>query len=399
MRLEARIMYCKNCGKSIDDDAKFCKFCGTNQENINPEKNSTKPLADIEKSVFVDSQVSVSQTIKNVPVPEWTPTSVENFSYQNQMIPVYEKLASFNDKQFCPECGNYDCLAKNDDSIIKITMSENSWIAHRMILFKCVVCGKKLIEPNHQQKVENLGELGSKIPIKIIGQSNLMERYSSYVHLDGNNLCPDCKNIFLKDTGKFSIGPITDTDERYFFSDDNLRDFARDISVFKKYEMLFCPNCKKTFLGTDTKIKLTKGEGEKYLDLDDKQIGLISMQYGELPPYCEKCESINSFEHAIEVYSKYGSKNFYNFFKCKKCSNMIRVDNDEKIPPKEKMTCESVHLISPCDICHQNPWHCSKGTTFFCANCKCYGCLDHAEKKGFFGSSYACPKCGFPIKK
>lgn len=36
-------MYCKNCGKQIDDDSKFCNYCGTEQSiNIYRESNSEK---------------------------------------------------------------------------------------------------------------------------------------------------------------------------------------------------------------------------------------------------------------------------------------------------------------------------------------------------------------------
>ncbi len=32
-------MFCKNCGKEISDDAKYCPYCGVEQSNIEPIKN------------------------------------------------------------------------------------------------------------------------------------------------------------------------------------------------------------------------------------------------------------------------------------------------------------------------------------------------------------------------
>lgn len=40
-------MYCKHCGKEIDDDSKFCRYCGGEQET--PIINSKKNVAE-EKS-------------------------------------------------------------------------------------------------------------------------------------------------------------------------------------------------------------------------------------------------------------------------------------------------------------------------------------------------------------
>ena len=38
-------MYCKNCGKEIDDSSRYCKFCGTdlseNEISRNPDKNGS----------------------------------------------------------------------------------------------------------------------------------------------------------------------------------------------------------------------------------------------------------------------------------------------------------------------------------------------------------------------
>lgn len=45
-------MYCKNCGKEIDSDAKFCQYCGTNQDKT-PPNDSEKSTQDIKKEVVI----------------------------------------------------------------------------------------------------------------------------------------------------------------------------------------------------------------------------------------------------------------------------------------------------------------------------------------------------------
>ena len=38
-------MFCKNCGKEIADDSKFCSFCGINIENAAEEPDSEEEIA------------------------------------------------------------------------------------------------------------------------------------------------------------------------------------------------------------------------------------------------------------------------------------------------------------------------------------------------------------------
>jgi len=37
-------MFCKNCGKQIDDGSKFCRYCGNRQENITKPVNANQPI-------------------------------------------------------------------------------------------------------------------------------------------------------------------------------------------------------------------------------------------------------------------------------------------------------------------------------------------------------------------
>ena len=37
-------MYCKNCGKEISEDSKFCQYCGANQEKESVEQKENKVI-------------------------------------------------------------------------------------------------------------------------------------------------------------------------------------------------------------------------------------------------------------------------------------------------------------------------------------------------------------------
>jgi hypothetical protein len=55
--------YCKNCGVQLDDDAKFCTYCGTNQEGSGKYTVSTDPY-DNSSSRYDDSSITAATTVK-----------------------------------------------------------------------------------------------------------------------------------------------------------------------------------------------------------------------------------------------------------------------------------------------------------------------------------------------
>ena len=44
-------MYCKECGKEIDNDSKFCRYCGKNQAVLNEESNRQIINKDVNISI------------------------------------------------------------------------------------------------------------------------------------------------------------------------------------------------------------------------------------------------------------------------------------------------------------------------------------------------------------
>ena len=81
-------MYCHNCGKKIDDSAKFCCFCGTKQILIenSSNNNSTASIPSINKS-SVQNQANkkettpVAKTVSSTTNVATTSTPQEKKSY------------------------------------------------------------------------------------------------------------------------------------------------------------------------------------------------------------------------------------------------------------------------------------------------------------------------------
>lgn len=61
-------MICNNCGKEINDDAKFCKFCGTKVENIyvSEQPVASEPVSNnqVIQTMIVEKKPAVLQVVK-----------------------------------------------------------------------------------------------------------------------------------------------------------------------------------------------------------------------------------------------------------------------------------------------------------------------------------------------
>lgn len=64
-------MYCINCGKEIDNDSKFCCFCGK-EVAITIEENANKTLSDIDEPLFLKQLVGREKLEKGL----WIATKV-----------------------------------------------------------------------------------------------------------------------------------------------------------------------------------------------------------------------------------------------------------------------------------------------------------------------------------
>lgn len=67
-------MFCKNCGKEIDDNAKFCMYCGSTIHEENKEENKeendkvNKILEDINKGTKMDSNKKLLKIVSAIGV-------------------------------------------------------------------------------------------------------------------------------------------------------------------------------------------------------------------------------------------------------------------------------------------------------------------------------------------
>ena len=51
-------MYCKNCGKVINDDAQYCKYCGTYVNEINVTNNNEVTDNKVKETIMNDKHMS-----------------------------------------------------------------------------------------------------------------------------------------------------------------------------------------------------------------------------------------------------------------------------------------------------------------------------------------------------
>jgi len=88
-------MFCKYCGKSIDEDSIFCKFCGKPQNEVKPEENPEvkKDTPELETKIFTFGGMAYNE--KNIrQINEWLASqriiikSVSANAFMNTNVPM-----------------------------------------------------------------------------------------------------------------------------------------------------------------------------------------------------------------------------------------------------------------------------------------------------------------------
>lgn len=67
-------MYCRNCGKEVEDNMKFCPYCGTDRVSEQNAENIVKPDITIEKEM-----ANVAETGSSVESEETESVKIENY--------------------------------------------------------------------------------------------------------------------------------------------------------------------------------------------------------------------------------------------------------------------------------------------------------------------------------
>ncbi len=66
-------MYCRNCGKQIPDDSKFCQNCGQDMEVVREVKINEPPNSSEEpKPIETTKPINIPTSIKTPPLPIMT---------------------------------------------------------------------------------------------------------------------------------------------------------------------------------------------------------------------------------------------------------------------------------------------------------------------------------------
>lgn len=137
-------MYCKNCGKQIENDSNFCMYCGTKVNNVSSENKKVDMPAVFESAVFIDS-LFVKQSIEEVKsfhpnikeedisLSEIISHLIDYTDYNNYII-YYFEIQSNNMK---PKI-NLDLIGKSvliKDKPVKIQLVQAGFLATEMSKF------------------------------------------------------------------------------------------------------------------------------------------------------------------------------------------------------------------------------------------------------------------------
>ncbi len=135
-------MFCKNCGKEIADDSKFCSFCGTSTES----DNSAEQFAIWTKNREL---INIGMTI-----PEIEEKETDN----------PKKIEEKRKKHVCPSCGGGNLkierqkFEQKDGCIFVILMLFCVFIFPPLLLVPALVLAYKLISPGKKVYVcQNCG--------------------------------------------------------------------------------------------------------------------------------------------------------------------------------------------------------------------------------------------------
>ena len=167
-------MFCKNCGKEIDTDSKFCSFCGTELKKIVSDKKKTE-------EVFKEN--SLKEDSKSVESPK---SSVKHSETQNENK-ISENLNAVTKKL---EKMNSFCIAGIILSILMFFF--NPWGFFSYAAFVISLIGYKKTKQNKEK-----GQKLAFICILIAGLFSLIAIFHLFQYLQvEQNIASETSSIY-----------------------------------------------------------------------------------------------------------------------------------------------------------------------------------------------------------
>lgn len=164
-------MYCTSCGKNIDDDSKFCPFCGTTIVNNNSEMEDdgvptfTAPSEEI--PTFSVPETATNENVNNnTDIPTFTAPTDDIPTFTAPPKPQFNGPACYyhNDEPAvgrCARCGKALC----QDCCDSYGVSSGQYAGKHL----CYDCTQELVAENVSELTANLNKIKGQFTLQIIG--------------------------------------------------------------------------------------------------------------------------------------------------------------------------------------------------------------------------------------
>ena len=260
-------MYCPNYGKQIPDESNFCMYCGVELEKLKSQINF---------SPTIEVSPKIEAKAEGMPVPKWKPKPVLTIDG----YPVYEKFAEFQEKFFCPECGNYDSL-----SLRRAYSNIYGNTAYICDIYYCHACDKSVLKLLHKVGVKGVfaylkgNYYDRKLPIILPAfEKKLYEIYFKNKNL---RICPHCGGKIDWYKEKEIVGYVTDPEYE--------RGYGEVYYALPLFKMWQCENKHEILVLSGITHKSYRSYGEKIVP-KDTLCGLCHRDVAKY--YCETCKII-----------------------------------------------------------------------------------------------------------
>jgi len=230
-------------------------YCGL---DLKEYKVEIKPVIEVSPKIHAEAKA------EGIPYPKWKPKPERHIKMGKKELPVYGKFAKYRGKPFCPHCGNYDSLKRED--ILKIEHKKGESVTiDEYDVYTCLACGK--------QSLIFRGEVIDYLYLYGVGKVPVMS--------EKPEKCPNCHE------------PTVKLDKECYY----VRKEKVDYYVCHKYLCYSCSNC-------NFNILVDSLQEEKLVKYPDNVVEIL----------CESC-----YENLAHREDKVG---WYKF-KCVMCGKIL----------------------------------------------------------------------------